>query len=144
MRHLIYHFVLTYSNWETGTICFSESFESLSEGIQNALWELRGVPRRHRTDRLSAAVHKECNPEEFTQRYQALLRHYGIKGDKIRSREAHENGDIEQRHHRFKRALDQSLMLRGSRDFESREAYAAFLRKLIAQLNSGRQARRLA
>jgi len=34
--HLVYHFVLTYSNWETGTICFSESFESLSEGLQNA------------------------------------------------------------------------------------------------------------
>jgi len=25
-HHLIYHFVLTYSNWETGTVCFSESF----------------------------------------------------------------------------------------------------------------------
>lgn len=48
--HLFYHFVLTYSNWETGTICFSESFESLSEGLQNALWELGGVPDRHRTD----------------------------------------------------------------------------------------------
>ncbi|MCP4761581.1 MAG: transposase family protein, partial [archaeon] len=56
-KHLIYHFVLTYSNWETGTICFSESYESLSEGFQNALWELGGVPQRHRTDRLSAAVH---------------------------------------------------------------------------------------
>ena len=30
--HLVYHFVLTYSNWESITICFSESFESLSEG----------------------------------------------------------------------------------------------------------------
>jgi hypothetical protein len=26
--HMIYHFVLTYSNWEAGTICFSESFGS--------------------------------------------------------------------------------------------------------------------
>ena len=43
--HLVYHFVLTYSNWETGTVCFSESFESLSQGLQNALWELGGVPR---------------------------------------------------------------------------------------------------
>lgn len=31
--HLVYHFVLTYSNWETGTVCFSESFESLSQGV---------------------------------------------------------------------------------------------------------------
>ena len=81
--HLIYHFVLTYSNWETGTICFSESFESLSEGLQNALWELGGVPEKHRTDRLSAAVRKPDNPEEFTQRYKALLTHYGLKGHKI-------------------------------------------------------------
>ena len=36
--HLVYHFVLTYSNWETGTVCFSESFESLSQGLQNALY----------------------------------------------------------------------------------------------------------
>ena len=36
--HLVYHFVLTYSNWESITICFSESFESLSEGLQNAVW----------------------------------------------------------------------------------------------------------
>ena len=42
--HLVYHFVLTYSNWESVTICFSESFESLSEGLQNAVWELGGVP----------------------------------------------------------------------------------------------------
>lgn len=32
-KHLIYHFVLPYSNWEAGTICFSESFESLSDGL---------------------------------------------------------------------------------------------------------------
>ena len=42
--HIFFHFVLTYSNWETGTICFSESYESLVEGLQNALWELGGVP----------------------------------------------------------------------------------------------------
>lgn len=45
-KHLVYHFVLTYSNWESGSICFSESYESLSEGLQQALWELGGVPRR--------------------------------------------------------------------------------------------------
>ena len=37
----------------TRTVCYSESFESLSEGLQNALWELGGVPLEHRTDRLS-------------------------------------------------------------------------------------------
>ena len=63
--HLLYHFVLTYSNWETVMICFSESFESLSAGLQKALWELGAVPREHRTDNLTTAVHKLSHPEEF-------------------------------------------------------------------------------
>jgi hypothetical protein len=140
-EHLIYHFVLTYSNWETGSICFSESYESLSEGLQNALWELGGVPQRHRTDRLSAAVHKDCNPEEFTIRYWDLLKHYGLSAEKTQADHAHENGDIEQRHYRFKNALDQVLQLRGRRDFVDRQEYDAFLQKLFIQLNSGRKQR---
>ena len=118
--HLLYHFVLTYSNWEDVTICYSESFESLSEGLQNALWELGGVPLRHRTDRLSTAVNNMSDEKEFTDRYEALLRHYRLEGQKIQAGKANENGDVEQRHHRFKRAVDQALMLRGSRDFAVR------------------------
>src|SRR6266508_3843615 len=30
--HLVYHFVLPYSRWETGMVCFSESFETLIAG----------------------------------------------------------------------------------------------------------------
>jgi hypothetical protein len=142
-NHLIYHFVLTYSNWETGTVCFSESFESLSSGLQNALWELGGVPEIHRTDKLSSAVQKLDKPgaDEFTRRYRALLRHYGLQGQRIQTGKAHENGDVEQRHHRLKRAVDQALLLRDSRDFASRKAYELFLAKLFSQLNAGRRIR---
>jgi Mu transposase, C-terminal domain len=139
--HLIYHFVLTYSNWETGMVCFSESFESLCEGLQAAVWELGKVPYRHRTDRLSTAVNNVTNPAEFTERYQALLRYYGIQGERIQARQAHENGDIEQRHYRFKRALEQEVLLRGSRDFAHLEDYQQFLRALFGRLNAGRRAR---
>lgn len=140
-EHLLYHFVLTYSNWEWGTVCFSESFESLSMGFQNALWKLGGVPNAHRTDRLSAAVHQEIHPEVFTQRYKSLLAHYGVEGRRIQASKPNENGDIEQRHHRLKEAVDQALMLRGSREFESREHYEKFLEKIFDELNSGRRAR---
>lgn len=136
--HLVYHFVLTYSNWETGTICFSESFESLSEGFQNALWSLGKVPAEHLTDRLSAAVHNTGNPEEFTRDYQRLLSHYGLKGRKIQAGKSHENGDVEKSHHLFKNAVEQSLILRGSLDFSNREEYESFLRLLFQQRNSGR------
>ena len=140
-NHLIYHFVLPCSNWETGTICYSESFEALSDGLQNALWELGGVPRMHQTDRLTTAVNKDTNREIFTRRYQALLDHYGIEPLRTQAAAPHENGDVEQRHHRFKEALDQQLMLRGSRDFEGLDAYRVFLRQLFDQLNAGRKER---
>ncbi len=139
--HLIYHFVLTYSNWETGTVCFAESYESLSEGLQNALGELGGVPQLHRTDRLTAAVPPGTTGASFSERYQGLLRHYGLRGQAIQAGKGNENGDAEQSHHRFKRALEQALLLRGSRDFASRAAYEAFLRLLFEQLNRSRQPR---
>jgi hypothetical protein len=139
--HLIYHFVLTYSNWEACTLCYSESFESLSEGVQNALWELGGVPQRHRTDCLSAAVANGSDMKEFTGRYQGLLGHYGLQAEKTNPNSGNENGDVEQRHHRFKRAVDQALMLRGSRDFIDVAAYEQFLQALTTQLNRGRRAR---
>jgi len=141
--HLFYHFVLTYSNWETGNICFSESFESLSEGFQNAIWELGGVPALHQTDRLSAGIKNNSIPKEFTARYEALMKHYKLDARKINANRPNENGDIEQRNHRFKKAVDQSLMLRGSRDFNSIEEYERFLDKLLKQLNSGRRERLL-
>jgi hypothetical protein len=136
--HLLYHFVLTYSNWEDVTVCFSESFASLSEGVQNALWRLGGCPERHRTDRMTLAVHADGRPEEFTTRYQALLDHYGLRGEATNPASGHENGDCEQSHRRFKEAVEQALLLRGSRDFVSRAEYEEFLRALAAGRNAAR------
>jgi hypothetical protein len=54
---------------------------------------------------------------------------------------AHENGDVEQAHHRFKEALDQALRVRGSREFASRAEYWRFVCDLIARRNRSRVAR---
>jgi hypothetical protein len=136
--HMLYHFVMCLSNWETITVCFSESYESLSAGLQNALWKLGGVPYYHKTDNLTCAVNKVGSPEEFTANYQGLARHYGFESCKTQPAHPNENGDIEQRHYRFKKALEQALILRGSRDFNSRQDYEMFLEKLLDQLNAGR------
>ena len=70
--------MLAYSNWEAGTVCRSESFEALSEGLQHALVRFAGAPRLHPS--MSCAVRnlKRKSGEDFTERYQALLRHYGM------------------------------------------------------------------
>lgn len=139
--HLLYHFVLPYSNWETGSVCFSESYESLAMGLQEALWELGGVPKWHQTDRLSTAVRNTTEPPQFTEAYRGLLRHYKMEPRMTQADSPHENGDVEQRHHRFKRAAEQALLLRGSREFADRGEYGRFLERLFAQLNAGRKAR---
>jgi len=141
LEHLVYHFVLTYSNWETGTICYSESLESLSEGWQNAVWELGAIPTEHRTDSLSSAVNNMNNLEEFNRRYEGLMKYYGVKPQHTNPASPHENGDAEQSHHRFKKAVEQALMLRGSRDFADMAEYAKFLKDVFAQRNAGRRQR---
>jgi hypothetical protein len=99
LRHLIYHFVLPYSNWEQVAIAYSENFEALSEGLQGALWKLGAVPRVHRTDNLSAATHELIRTQGrgFTERYLELLSHYGMKPSKNHPGNGHENGDVNSR-----------------------------------------------
>ena len=99
------------------------------------------MPQTHQTDRLTAAVHNALHAEEFTQRYQALLKHYRLIGRKSQAASPNENGDVEQRNHRFKRAVQQALLLRGSFDFDSIDEYRGFLHKLFARLNLGRRER---
>jgi len=132
--HLLFHLVLTYSNAEAVTICFSESFESLAEGLETCLWQIGGVPQHHRTDNLSAAVQTigAGGQRTWTDRYTALMQHYGMTPSTNNPGEAHENGDVEQAHFRFKEAVDQALRVRGSRDFVDRAAYAGYGRVVFA------------
>ncbi|NLA41587.1 MAG: IS21 family transposase [Erysipelotrichaceae bacterium] len=134
-EHLFYHFVLCYSNWQAGRICFSESFESLSLGLQDALWKLGGVPCYHRTDNLTSAVHKVGHPDIFTDKYRGLAGHYGFASSKTNPASPHENGDIEKSNDLFKKAVDQSLIIRGSRDFDTVHDYETFLQKIIDRMN---------
>lgn len=140
--HRLYHFVLAYSGWEyAGIVEGGESFTALAEHLQNALWILGGVPVEHRTDSLSAAFRNLSREqaEDITLRYQALCEHYGLKPSRNNPGEAHENGAVEAHHGHLKDALDQALMLRGDRDFDSIAAYRHFLDDLVARRNRHRQ-----
>ena len=94
----------------------------------------RSWPRRARITQIAIG-----SRASFTARYEGLLRYYGLEGRMIQTGRPNENGDVEQRHHRFKRALDQSLMLRGSREFATRADYEVFLQGLFERLNAGRR-----
>ena len=49
---------------------------------------------------------------------------------------AHENGSIESPHGHLKRAIEDALLLRGSRDFDTLEAYRGFVDEVVGRRNA--------
>ena len=93
--HMLYHFMLPYSRWETAFISPSESFDSLTMGYMRAAAELGAVPKDHRTDNLTAAVNNHGNRHVFTERWTAFLDHYGVEPSKNNAGVSNENGSVE-------------------------------------------------
>jgi hypothetical protein len=139
LDHRLYHFRLVFSGFEHAHVVLGgESFVALAEGLQNALWALGGVPKEHRSDSLSAAFRNlDANAQEdLTQRYAALMRHYGMEPSRNNAGVAHENGSIESAHGHLKQALEDALLLRGSRDFADLDAYRAFVDGVVGRRNA--------
>ena len=146
-KHLLIHCVLPYSNWEWGRIAQSESLAALRLGLQSALVKLGHAPKYHRTDNSSAATYRPVakaqpgSKREFTDRYLQLLDHYGLKPQVTHLNSPQENGDVESSNGGLKRAIEQYLLLRGSRDFESTQVYEDFLFDVMDRRNRSRQER---
>ena len=146
LRHMLYRFRLPYSGFEHARVVLGgESWTALAEGLQEALWTLGGAPAEHRTDSLSAAFRNLSQEaaEDQTRRYEALCAHYRMTPTRNNRGRAHENGVVESSHGHFKRALVDALMLRGSREFESVEAYRAFVAGVVARRNARRSRERV-
>ena len=137
--HMLFHAALTYSNWEYIDLCFSESFEALSKGVQGYFQAIGGVPQRIRNDSLSAAVNNLSTDRHFTANFSKLLEHFQVRSHRINVRTPRENGDCESLHGHFKDYVDQRLRLRGSREFDSREQWISFLHECIAEKNRARE-----
>ena len=139
LPHRLYHFRLAFSGFTHAHVVLQgESFVALAAGLQDALWALGGAPREHRTDSLSAAF-RNLGPEveeDWTERYAALCAHYGMAASRNNRGIAHENGAIEAPHGHLKRAIEDALLLRGSRDFDTIADYRAFIDALVGRRNA--------
>ena len=139
LDHLLYHFRLAFSGFEHAHVVLGgESFVALSEGLQNALWALGGVPETHRSDSLSAAFRNLGRDaiRDLTERYDGLCQHYGMRPTRNNRGKGHENGSIESPHGHLKRKIQDALLMRGSTDFEDLEAYRRFIDEIIGLCNA--------
>lgn len=149
--HILIHSVLPYSNWEWGVVAQSESLVALTRGFQSAVTQLGHVPELHQTDNTTAATHDLRSMAEASQRaesgrvyntdYLALLEHYGVAPRTTHLGSPDENGDVEAANGALQRALEQHLLLRGSRDFESIDDYEGFVQEVMRRRNRLRQHR---
>ena len=69
------------------------------------------------------------------------MRHYGMKARTTEVGEKQQNGDVEAANGALKRSLEQALLVRGTRDFESRDAWQAFVDGAMRKANGGRGTR---
>ena len=134
--HLLFQMILSHSGWRYAEVAAGETL-ALKQGLQNALWALGGVPEVVRSDNTSAATHemKRSRGRALNANYAALLDHYGLRSTRINPGKSHENGVAEHAHYRLKDALDQALVLRGSRDFHTADDYAGFVREMVERRN---------
>lgn len=141
--HLLCHFVLPYSNWEWVTVCLSESLLALRRGVQAAVFRLGKHPVWHQTDNSTAATHDVGERKrKFNAEYESMVTHFGMKPRTIEVGEKEQNGDVEASHRALKRRIEQRLIVRGDRDFESVEAYEQWLGEdPVERGNRGRRER---
>jgi hypothetical protein len=134
--HLLYHYRLAFSGWAYAEVILGgESFPALMEGLQNALWHCGGVPQTHRRDSLSAAFKNLTKQEDLTEGYQEFCSYYGMEPTRNNRGVSHENGTIESSHRHLKTRIDQTLMIRESRDFDSVDTYRQFIREIVTSHN---------
>jgi len=142
--HLLCVLVLPYSNWQWATVCLSESLAALRRGVQRALFQLGRVPLHHQTDNSTAATHRipdgeraivEGRKRPFNDSYVAMMRHFGMTPRTTEVGAKEQNGDVEAGHRALKRRLEQALLLRGSRDFDDRDAWQAFVDQVVRKAN---------
>lgn len=139
--HLLYHFWMAFSGWRyVRAIQGGESFPALTEGLQEALWQLGAAPQTHRTDRLSAAYRNLADEDDASAGYKAFCAHYGMEPTRNNAGVSHENGSVEAAHGHLRRSLIEALDLRGSRNFEDLGAYQRFLAEIVARANARRRA----
>jgi hypothetical protein len=138
LLHMLYHFRLVYSKYSYIKVILSgESFQALSEGLQEALYDIGGSPKEHRTDSLSAAYKNDRHiaKDDLTENYKELCSYYNMIPTRNNKGVSHENGSVESSHGHIKNRIKQELLLRGSSNFDTLDEYEQWLYAIVQSSN---------
>lgn len=140
--HMLCHPVLPYSNWEWVTVCHSESMLAIRRGVQAAFFRLGRITKFHQTDHSTAATHDlPSGLSKFNKEYSDFIEHLGMKPRTIEVGAKEQNGDVEAGNGALKRRLEQHLLMRRSRDFDTVDDYENWLWAILEKVNQRRTKR---
>ena len=113
-----------------------ESWQSFEQGLTAALKKFGGVPDKIVTDSLGAVwVNQPGAKKRLTERMTQLSKHYDFEATRINLKKPNENGSVEKAHDHRKNEIEDQLLLRGSRDFNSFEEVEALVADVVATHN---------
>jgi len=139
--HKLIHLVLPYSNHEGAVWCRSESILAIKKVLQHFLYSMNATPATLQVDNSSAATHqiKRTGAERgFNEDLIKIAEYYGFTLRATNVDSPNENGDVESLNGHLKRRINQALLLRGGRSFDSMEDYDHFLQLVFAKANKPR------
>ena len=131
--HRLYNFRLSHSGWCHVAVVEEEISQAVAPCLQRALARLGVAPRVLRTDHTNGAIKNGEPPDAYAK----LMKQHGIRLSLANPRRPWELGGVRSGNNQIKRAIEQALLVRGSRDFEDSASY----RRLVQQTTEQRNAR---
>ena len=124
---VLFVFRLRYSGWTYAEVFQGETLPALIQGLQNALQQLNGVPRRLWRDRHGSSTWngKPIPPFEL------VIEHYRLWLSLIPQGSPWMNGGVERGNGVIKTKIKQILLELGTRDFASRQAFQDVVRRAV-------------
>ena len=135
--HLLLQLILSRSGWRYAEVAVGETFLALQQGLQAVLWTLGGVPEVVRSDNTSAATHEmrrsrgrlSMMPTRLCWTTTACAPPASIAA------RATKTASPSRATTALKDAIDQALIPRDGRKFDTADDYALFVRQMVQGRN---------
>ncbi|MCY4555672.1 MAG: hypothetical protein OXF79_04695 [Chloroflexi bacterium] len=129
--HRLYNFRLSHSGWSHVEVVEEEISQAVAPCLQRALARLGVAPKVLRTDYTNGAIKNGEPPDAYNK----LMKQHRIRLSLANPRRPWELGGVRSGNNQVKRAIEQALLVRGSRDFDDIASYRRLVQQTTEQRN---------
>ena len=130
--HLLYNFRLSHSGWCCVQVVDDSVPQAVAPCLQHAITRLGVSPSVLRTDHTNAAIQDGEPPATLAR----LMQHHQMSLSLANRGRPWELGGVRSSNRDVKRAIEQSLIIRGNRDFANQYEYQDFVQSSVDRQNT--------